>query len=213
MNTKILVTGFEPFGGEIFNPSAWLLEKIQADPDLSQFCETLLLPVTFQEAHKPVLEALRNNSYTAWIGFGQAGGRSKICLERVAINWQETNQPDNSGRKPKPGPLSPGADSAYFSLGPLEKMKDVLDLAGIPSEISFTAGAYVCNSLYFHVLKSLPPSLWGLFVHVPYVSQQMENKTEKVFMHEHHVWQAAQLILQTAKNFNLANQVDQFKND
>lgn len=211
LNSKILVTGFEPFGGESFNPSAWLLEQIQKDADLSSFCETLLLPVTFQDAHKPVLEALRNTRYQAWIGFGQAGGRSKIGLERVAINWQETSQPDNSGRKPEPGLLSPGGEQAYFSKGPLDKMKNVLDLAGIPSEISFTAGAYVCNSLYYNTLKALPPRTWGLFVHIPYVSQQMESKTEKIFMHEQVVWQATQLILQTSKNFNLSNEVDKFK--
>lgn len=201
LNTKILVTGFEPFGGETYNPSAWLLEKIKVDPELSEFCETLLLPVTFHEAHKPVQEAIQTGKYKAWVGFGQAGGRSRICLERVALNWMETQQPDNSGAKPEPGLLVPNAEKAYFSKAPIEKMKSVLDLAGIPSEISFTAGAYVCNSLYYRVLHKLPHNMWGLFVHVPYTYEQVIHKNEKVYLEESTLWQSAQLILQSAKNF------------
>lgn len=196
--SKILVTGFEPFGGEITNPSAWILDKVKADSELSQNCETLLLPVTFGEAHKPVLEALKNHEFKAWVGFGQAGGRAKICLERVAINWQESTIADNSGLKPEPSLLAPGGEKAYFSRGPLEKMQTVLDLAGLPCEISFTAGAYVCNSLYYQVLSHLPESMWGLFVHVPYLKHQVEGKKGKPFLEEDQMWNAARLILQTA---------------
>ncbi len=198
MNPKILVTGFEPFGGESLNPSAWILEKIKADPELSDKCDTLLLPVTFAEAHRSVLEALSKQEYKAWIGFGQAGGRAKISLERVSLNWQETSQADNSGVIPQPGLLVSGGEKAYFTRAPLQKMQTVLDLAGIPVEISFSAGAYVCNSLYYHMLKNLPQGTWGLFVHVPYLKSQVQGKPEKPAMDEESLWQAAKLILQSA---------------
>ncbi len=197
-NDRILVTGFEPFGGESLNPSAYILEKIHQDNKLSMQCDTLLLPVDFGEAHRPVLERLKANQYKAWVGFGQAGGRSRICLERVALNWVETKQADNRGLVPTSGPLVHGASAALFSTAPLEKIKSVLEVAGLPAEISHSAGAYVCNSLYFHVLNNLATESWGLFIHVPYMTEQIQNKGEAVpSWDSSDLWQATSLVLTT----------------
>lgn len=204
--SKILVTGFEPFGGDSFNPSSWILDQIKQDPELSKNCDTLLLPVVFDESYKPVLGALRDRSepYKAWIGFGLAGGRTRVGLERVALNWKEADIADNSGLKVQPGPLVIGEESAYFSNAPLEPIRRVLVENQIPAEISFSAGAYVCNSLYYHVLRSLPVSMWGLFVHVPYLESQVlqnEKLQGKPFLDQVILWRAAQLILRFGKSF------------
>ena len=176
---SLLITGFEPFDGETLNPSQMILDWVSADPELSESCEVLLLPVSFQRAPQLALEKWRTGSFQSWIGFGQAGGRSKISLERVALNWKESSIPDNLGVHPEPGPLHKGQPSAYFSEGKLSQLKESLSF---PTEVSFSAGAYVCNSLYFHMLEafysttSSPGAKKSFFVHIPYLEIQVAGR-------------------------------------
>lgn len=198
MTPSILVTGFEPFGGEVENPSSWLLNKIENDPQLSAHVKTLLLPVSFEQASQSALRALEGGDYKCWIGFGQAGGRSKICLERVALNWIEADIPDNQGLHPKPGPLRPSEPPASFSQAPLETLKVAVQATGVPVEISFSAGAYVCNALYFDVLRHLPREMWGVFVHVPYLTSQVVNRFQIPALSKEDLWKGAEALLSAA---------------
>ncbi len=172
---KILVTGFEAFGGDLLNPTELMLKWIREDNTLSAIFDTLLLPVEFSSAHELVLKNKNLDSYSAIFCFGLAAGRAKISIERVALNWIETSIPDNAGISPKLGPIDPSSEKIYFTKMNIESIRDDLKAAGLPIEISLTAGGYVCNHLYFQLLKSdLKQPV--VFIHVPYLQSQVFDK-------------------------------------
>ena len=171
---KILITGFEAFLGEKINPSSLLLQRVSSFPGV----DTLLLPVSFERAFAQLQNFSKDKNYDAILMLGQAGGRAKISLERVAVNWRENANADNDGTIARPGHLiDENKEKAFFSTLPLEAMKHALERLQIPVEISFSAGAYVCNDLFFKVADSLQSkqTLCG-FIHVPYLPEQTENK-------------------------------------
>lgn len=173
---KILVTGFEPFGGERLNPS---LLAANALPDTiagAQICK-LTLPVAFSAAEKAVREAVGTLRPDAALLIGLAGGRSKISLERVAINVCDARIPDNDGYTPTDVPIREGGPAAYFSTLPIRRMAKRIEAGGIPAEISNSAGTYVCNHCMYCALDEI--ALLGLnaragFIHVPYLPEQGE---------------------------------------
>lgn len=171
---KILVTGFEAFKGERINPSQLLLQSLVNIPQV----DILLLPVSFEKAFLILQVKLQQEHYDYVLLLGQAGGRDKVSLERVAINWRETESADNDGVNAYPGhPILQESEPAYFSSLPLVAMRDSLHALQIPVEISFTAGAYVCNDLFFktaHLLKNTATCCG--FIHVPYLPAQTEQK-------------------------------------
>lgn len=184
MKSRYLVTGFQAFGGDDLNPTELLLKWIDEDPTLSSFFETQLLPVEFDRAHKLILERSDLDSFNGVFCFGLAGGRSKISLERVALNWTEGRQPDNAGHTPAVGVIEETAEKVIFNNIPLlESLRDRFEAAGLPVEISLSAGGYVCNHLYFHLLKaSLDVNV--LFIHIPYLEEQVKAKAKtKVSTH------------------------------
>ncbi|WP_413569574.1 pyroglutamyl-peptidase I [Bdellovibrio sp. HCB117] len=174
---KVLVTGFEPFLNEKINPSEILLDWLKKD--FAHQAETLLLPVSFAEAHKNIKSHLQLNSYDVILMLGQAGGRNKVSLERVALNWIETEHPDEEGFKPSRGVIEEGASSALFTSAPVTAWKDALIQKNLPVEISLSAGGYVCNYTYYQVLQWLEtnqkPSA-ACFIHVPYLKEQVTDK-------------------------------------
>lgn len=177
---RYLVTGFEPFAGDLQNPTQLILEWIKQDSELNQVFETLLLPVVFSEAPNRILQRSDLDRFEGIIQFGLAAGRTKICLERVGLNWIETSIADNSGVFPSPGAIDPQAEKVYFTQAPIEKMKEALSSAQLPVEISLSAGGYVCNYLYFQTLKAqLKP--WVLFIHVPYLDEQVKGRNPAPF--------------------------------
>ena len=170
---RILVTGFKPFLGETLNPSSLILKELK-DAEV----DTLLLPVSFDT----VFETLERHwdskgPYDGLLMLGQAGGRKAVCLERVAINWMEGKVMDEDGVIPPVGTLMDGAPAAYisdfFPAGWVEALKSVG-----PVEVSHSAGAYVCNALYFQALHHFPQDVPALFTHVPYLPEQVVNKPE-----------------------------------
>ncbi len=172
---KVLVTGFEAFGGDLVNPTELMLKWIRDDSKLSSVFDTLILPVEFSSAHEIILKHQNLDSYSAILSFGLAAGRAKISLERVALNWIETSIPDNAGISPKLGPIDPSAEKVYFSKMNIESIRDDLKAAGLSVEISLTAGGYVCNHLYFQLLKAkLKQPV--VFIHVPYLQAQVFDK-------------------------------------
>jgi pyroglutamyl-peptidase len=133
----------------------------------------LLLPVDYVLGPQTLINQLRSKKYEAWLGLGQAGGRSKISLERVAINWKEKdfNQISNDVHF-SPGPLVENSPAAYIHQGDLKKLKQMLTDNNIPAEISLTAGSYVCNAVYYFAMKE---QIKSLFVHVPYIPEQNQS--------------------------------------
>lgn len=177
--TKLLLTAFEPFNGEAINPSletALGIEKIKF-PDAQ--LEILKLPVSRFEAVEIALRNLREKRPDAVIMLGEAGGRSKVTPERVAINVDDYRIPDNSGFQPTGEPIVEGGPVGYFSSLPIYKIVDQLTQANIPSAISNSAGTYLCNRLFYAVMNFIAQGNLETkagFIHLPYLHEQTATK-------------------------------------
>ena len=172
---KLLITGFEPFGGEEINPS-W--EAVQRLPDeIGGFSLTkLLVPVVFGKAAERVIGVADKLDPDVIISVGQAGGRRAITPETVAINLRFAKIPDNEGNLPKDEPIVAGGENAYFSTLPVRKIAEAVNGCGILSEVSYSAGAYVCNDLLYTLLDRYSAEGVGVgFIHVPYVTEQSKE--------------------------------------
>ena len=179
---KLLITGFEPFGGEQINPS-W--EAVALLPDkIGEYTLTkLCIPVVFGEAAKHVIEKADKLRPNIIIAIGQAGGRNAITPELVAINLRHASIPDNNGNQPKDDPIVLGGNTAYFSTLPVRKIADAITASGLPSLVSYSAGAYVCNDLLYILLAHYENTATRVgFIHVPYCAEQ--NKTPSMPLNE-----------------------------
>lgn len=172
---KILITAFEPFGGETINPAQ---EAVRALDERIAGAEliNLTVPVAFGKSVETVFRAMKEAQPDAVLCVGQAGGRSAVTPERVAVNVMDARIPDNDGWQPVDEPVFPDGPAAYFSTLPIRKMTARIREAGIPAEISNTAGTYVCNELMYGVLHHIArefPGTRGGFVHVPFLHEQV----------------------------------------
>lgn len=175
---KILVTGFDPFGGEAVNPA---YEAVKLLPDNIAGAEIVKLeiPTEFKRSMEFLEEAISREMPDAVISVGQAGGRAEITPERVAINLADARIPDNAGNQPEDEALIADGPAAYFTTLPLKKMVKSVQDSGIPCRISYSAGTYVCNSVMYRVLHLAEVSGMGFcagFIHVPYATQQTVTK-------------------------------------
>ena len=169
---KILITGFEPFGGEKINPS-W--EAVKLIPDVINGAEMIKASVCVEyEKSGEVLKSLiAANAPDAVICCGQAGGRKAVTPEVCAINRDHAEVPDNGGEVRRYREIIPGGENAYFTALPVEKMVDAVRAEGLACAPSFSAGTYVCNHIYYTLLGIMKN---GLFVHVPFIPEQVEGK-------------------------------------
>ena len=177
---KLLITGFEPFGGENINPS-W--DAVRALPDeVGEYVLTKLsIPVVYGEAAERVIEAADELLPDAIISVGQAGGRATITPELVAINLRYAKTPDNKGNEPKDEAIINGGEAAHFSTIPARKIAEAIDLIGIPSQVSYSAGTYVCNDVLYTLLdKYKDKSVKVGFIHVPYSTEQNKEPSMKI---------------------------------
>ena len=169
---KLLITGFEPFGGEKINPS-W--EAVARLPEqINEYSLTKLrLPVTFGEAADMVIKAAEEICADVILCIGQAGGRNAITPELVGINLRHATIPDDKGYQPKDEPIIDGGATAYFSTLPVRSMVEAMRAADIPAQVSYSAGAYVCNDVLYTVLAHFQDSeVKAGFIHVPYSDDQ-----------------------------------------
>lgn len=176
---RVLVTAFEPFGGETVNPSLESLRQLIATPPSGCVLVTAELPVRRFEAVDRLFEAVATQTPDAVVMLGQAGGRFRITPERVAINLEDFAQPDHLGERPVDVPIIPGGPAAYFSTLPLRAMCEALQRAHIPCEISNTAGTYLCNRLFYCLMHRLAEERLPVragFVHVPFLLEQALHK-------------------------------------
>lgn len=172
---KVLVTGFAPFDGQDLNPSWEAVKGLPAQlGDLRITC--LELPTVFQESALLLEQAIVAVQPEVVLCVGQAGGRSELTLERVAINIDDAPIPDNAGQQPIDQPIRPDGAPAYFSTLPIKAMVAAIREAGLPASISNTAGTYVCNHLMYQLLYLADrqfPGLRGGFLHLPYMAEQL----------------------------------------
>ncbi|RAO76535.1 pyroglutamyl-peptidase I [Dyella jiangningensis] len=171
---RILLTGFTPFGDETINPS-WEAVRVLHDREIGGHrVVARLLPTVFAASRHELESAVREIQPAILLGVGQAGGRSRLSIERVAINVQDARLPDNEGAQPIDEPVMPGGPSAYFSTLPIKAMLAALQAAGLPAEVSNTAGTYVCNHVAYLMLHlaTLAPGARAGFMHIPYLPAQ-----------------------------------------
>lgn len=169
---KLLITGFEPFGGESVNPSWEAVCRLPGELGgyaLARLC----LPVVFGEAAAMAMRAAEALCPDVILCIGQAGGRAAITPELVGINLRHASIPDNSGYQPKDEPIIPGGDCAYFSTLPVRKMADAISAVGVQAQVSYSAGTYVCNDLLYTLLSHFRDSETRVgFIHIPYCTAQ-----------------------------------------
>ena len=171
----ILVTAFEPFGGDALNASQEILNALPATIGGVRL-EKRLLPVTFFAASIIAVEAAAALRPDAIVCLGQAGGRDAVTPERVAVNHMDAKIPDNDGFQPVDQPVIPNAPAAYFSTLPVKAMVDHMQGVGVPARLSDSAGTYVCNALMFAMLHRMREIPCG-FIHVPYLTEQGKGET------------------------------------
>lgn len=175
---KILLTGFDPFGGETINPS---YEAVRLVPDTVPGAQIVKgkIPTSFAACASALEQLFRMHKPDAVLCVGQAGGRASAAVERVAINLMDARIPDNDGAQPIDRPICPDGPAAYFATVPVKALVQSIRAAGIPCDISYTAGTFVCNCLLYHALHiaaTKSPNLRAGFIHLPYSEQQTADK-------------------------------------
>ncbi|MCR5289579.1 MAG: pyroglutamyl-peptidase I [Treponema sp.] len=175
---KLLLTAFDPFGGDSVNPA---LEAVKQVKDIigDVTIVKLEVPTVFKKSVATVQAAIEREKPDAVLCIGQAGGRFDITPERVAINIDDARIKDNEGNQPIDTPIFPDGEPAYFSTLPIKAMVQSIKKAGLPSSVSNTAGTFVCNHLMYGVLYTLAkkyPNIRGGFMHVPFITSQILNR-------------------------------------
>lgn len=169
---QLLITGFDPFGGESVNPS-WEAVRLLEDTIGEYRLTKLQLPTVFGRAAALLLEAADRLKPDAVLCVGQAGGRAGITPEVIGINLREARIPDNEGHQPQNEPVIPGGPAAYFATLPVREMVSAMQTGGLPACLSYSAGAFVCNDVLYSVLHRYDgTAVRAGFVHVPYLPEQ-----------------------------------------
>lgn len=170
---RLLLTGFEPFGGETVNPSWAVAQEIAAAPPEGVTVTTLELPVRGRVSFERLLPVLARADHDAWLGLGEAGGRPFLSVERVGINVLI------DGRGAPEQPLVDGGPAAYFSRLPVTEVAAAIGAAGVPAQVSNTAGTYICNEVTYvvqHHLATTGRDLPSGFIHLPFLPVQAATK-------------------------------------
>ena len=175
---KVLVTGFDPFGGEPINP-AWEAVKAMKDTIAGAEIVKMQIPTVVGKSIEKIHQKMKELQPDLVISVGQAGGRFGVTPERVAIIVTDARIPDNEGNQPVDEPIFPDGPAAYFSNLPVKAMVQAIKDAGYPSVLSNSAGTYICNHVMYGILYYIEkefPNVRGGFIHVPYAPSQVVNK-------------------------------------
>jgi pyroglutamyl-peptidase len=195
---KILVTGFDAFGGEKINPSALILDMLKErtkDIDLV----TCQLPTVFTKSAAVVEEAITTSNPHAVISIGQAGGSVGLRVERVALNLADSGTADNEGNRPADTTISPEGPVAYWSTISVKDVVKAIREAGIPASVSYSAGTFVCNHVFYTTCNFVATHRLPIkvgFIHVPYLPEQAVGKLGVASMSLEHMVTALQNALE-----------------
>ena len=173
---KILLTAFDPFGGEPVNP-AWEAVRLLRAPAGTEV-KKLLLPTVFGRSGDLLCAALAAEQPDLTLCIGQAAGRPAITPERIGVNLMDASIPDNAGNQPREEPVIPGAPAAYFARLPVRALAEAIAASGVPAAVSNSAGLFVCNQLLYRLLHEMEtkyPAMGGGFLHVPCLPEQAER--------------------------------------
>ncbi len=199
---KVLITGFDPFGGESINPA---LEAVKKLPDTIEGAEIIKLeiPTVFRKSLEKIEENIIKLNPDVVISIGQAGGRFGITPERVAINIDDARIPDNETNQPIDIPIFEDGDTAYFTTLPIKAMVKEMQDNGIPSSVSNTAGTFVCNHVMYGVLYMAAkkyPNIKAGFIHVPYIPSQVVTKPNQPSMSTEDITKGLTLCIKAIVN-------------
>ena len=196
---KIIVTGFDPFGGETMNPS---IECVKALPEIEGVeLIRLELPTVFKESAKRLNEVINDVKPDAVLSVGQAGGRPGITMERIAINVDDARIPDNISQQPIDEAIQLDGEAAYFTTLPIKRIVKAIREAGILAEVSNSAGTFVCNHIMYQALfaatKADKPFKAG-FMHIPFIPEQT---TDKPSLPLEESTKAVQIAIETIRDY------------
>lgn len=200
---KVLVTGFDPFGGESINPSWEAVKSIKNTIAGAEIIKLQLPTVAYKsisQLHNKMVEL----NPDIVISVGQAGGRAGVTPERVAINITDARIPDNEGNQPIDEVIFEDGDTAYFSNLPVKAMVQAISDAGFPSSLSNTAGTYICNHVMYGILYYIQkefPNTRGGFIHVPFATSQVTDKPEMPSMEIADITTALEAAIQAAVTY------------
>lgn len=175
---KILITAFDPFGGDIVNPA---LEAVKLMKDQIEGAEIVKLeiPTVFHKSIDKIKEAILSEKPDVVLSVGQAGGRFEVTPERVAINVDDARIADNEGNQPLDRAIFEDGEPAYFATLPVKAMVQAIRAIGLPSSLSNTAGTFVCNHVMYGVLyhiSKMGKDIRAGFIHVPFTPEQVANR-------------------------------------
>ncbi|MFW2355465.1 pyroglutamyl-peptidase I [Hydrogenophaga sp.] len=177
MTKKILLTGFDAFGGATLNPSWLAARALHGRQILGHTVVAAQLPTVFDTSLTVLTALLKQHQPALVVCLGQAGGRRALSLERVAINVNDAPTPDNAGAQPVDTAVKQGAPAAYFTTLPIKAMLAALQQEGMAAEVSQTAGTFVCNHVFYGLMHALATQralkqTRGGFIHVPWLPEQ-----------------------------------------
>lgn len=173
---KILITGFNPFGGEPVNPALEAVKRLDGKEIEGYKIITNEIPTVFGKAIDKLKESIEETHPELVICVGQAGGRSAITPERIAINVDDARIEDNEGNQPIDRKIIDGGPAAYFTKLPIKAMVKKMNDNGIPASVSNTAGTFVCNHIFYglmHHLETEGKNIRGGFIHIPFLPEQI----------------------------------------
>lgn len=196
---KILVTGFDPFGREKINPA---IEAVKRLPDEISGAELkkLEIPTVFDKCAEIVHDAIEDFKPDYVLNVGQAGGRSSITVERVAINLDDGRVADNAGFKPTDRIIHEDGETAYFTQLPIKAIVRAIRKNGLPANISNSAGTYVCNHIMYQVQYMRDkefPNIRAGFIHIPYLPEQVVNRPNTPSMSLENVVKGLTIAIET----------------
>lgn len=196
---KILVTGFDPFGREKINPA---IEAVKRLPDEINSAELkkLEIPTVFDKCAEIVHDAIGDFKPDYVLNVGQAGGRSSITVERVAINLDDGRVADNAGFKPTDRTIHKDGETAYFTQLPIKAIVRAIRKNGLPANISNSAGTYVCNHIMYQVQYMRDkdfPNIRAGFIHIPYLPEQVINRPNTPSMSLENVVKGLTIAIET----------------
>lgn len=181
MGKKVLLTGFDPFGGETVNPSWEAVKRLNGEEAEGVSIAAEQIPTVFHHSAAVLKKAIEKHKPDVVICAGQAGGRAHITPERIAINIDDARIPDNEDREPIDEPIAADGPLAYWSALPIKLIVKELRKNGIPASVSNSAGTFVCNHLFYqlmHRIDRTSANIRGGFIHIPFLPEQTIDKPE-----------------------------------
>ena len=181
---KLLLTGFQPFGGEKINPAFEILKTL---PDAIGGYELVKreLPVAYKESTKVIESLLDEELPDVVFSLGQAGGAFGLVVEKVGLNLRDANAADNDGHRASHEIIFADGDTAYYSTLPVKAMVKKIRESNVPASLSYSAGAYVCNNVLYTLLYLAQKRFTNMrcgFIHVPYFPEQIIGKRNTHYM-------------------------------